>query len=84
VKDDFEILSDGRTVWVNTPSGCIGRFSAKGVDVHKLPEEQMEGGQCLDCTTDPDWDRFKASMLHYYGIEVGDEHRPKDNPWRSA
>ena len=71
-----EVVSDGRAVWVNT-SVCLGRFSRFGVDVHQTAEKQLEGEQqCLDCSTTPDWDRFKASMLTHHGIVVDDKHCP--------
>jgi len=79
---EAEISSDGRTVWVNSPSGmCIGRFSRFGVDVHHDTDEQVAGvGHCLDCAHDlppaEAWDRFKASMLEAHGVTVEDEHRP--------
>ena len=76
----FQILSDDRTVWVNDDHGsAVGRFSATGVDVHVSAEEQMERGQqCLDCVAGEPfkpprrslWERFRASMLFFYGVEV--------------
>jgi len=72
-----EIQTDGKTVWVNTGI-CLGRFSRFGIDVHKAAKEQMKGGsQCLDCYNEPDWERFKASMLRFHGVSIGDEYRPE-------
>jgi len=79
---EHEISSDGRIVWVNSAQGmCIGRFSAKGCDVHKDMEAQMRGGsQCLDCRHDLPFDEmwgwFKAAMLKHYNIVVEDQHKP--------
>ena len=48
---EHEIISDGKTVWVNGADGmCLGRFSDAGVDVHRTSAEQAAGLlQCLDC-----------------------------------
>jgi hypothetical protein len=81
--EQFEITSDGRTVWVCGSNGdCLGRFGFYGIDIHTSTEEQTAGkSQCLECThgkvTPQDWARFKEAMIEHYGIEVGDEHRPK-------
>lgn len=78
----YEIESDGRVVWVNSDSGeCVGRFSAKGVDVHRSIEDQMRGeSQCLDCCHglpfDEMWARFLASMRQFYAVEIDPVHRP--------
>ena len=32
--EDYEIVTDGRTVWVNTGE-LLGRFGPNGIDVHK-------------------------------------------------
>lgn len=73
---DVEIRSDGKTVWVNGPEVCLGRFGPRGVDVHNDAAGQMEGHQCLDCRQEPDWEAFKASMLKYHEVEVSDDYRP--------
>jgi hypothetical protein len=66
-----QILSDGNTVTISSPDGCLGRFSVIGA-----------GNQQTDCLnrmglTMEDWDFFRADMLHFHGVFVGDEHRPK-------
>lgn len=77
-----EIISDGRTVWVNDHTGfCTGRFSKFGIDVHKSLAAQIEGqSQCLACThtrpTMADWVRFQKLMREHYGIVVEAKHRP--------
>lgn len=75
-----EINSDGRTVWINTDC-CLGRFSRRGIDIHKSLAQQVAGtGECLYCTheepTAKDWITFQEKMKELHGIEVGDEHRP--------
>ncbi len=77
-----EILSDGRTVWVNGQDGCcLARFSYMGIDIHKDARGQMEEDkQCLDCkhgpTTLEDWECFKKALWQYYQVRVCDDHRP--------
>lgn len=79
----FEIDSDGRTVWVNSAMGvCVGRFSRFGIDIHRDFTAQVAGEpECLDCThekpTLAEWERFKSGMMEHYGVVVGDEHRPE-------
>lgn len=77
-----EIMSDGKTVWVNGADGCcLGRFSWAGIDVHKDAEGQQESGQCLDCkagpTTYEDWLRFKDGMLQHYNVKIAKKHIPQ-------
>ncbi len=76
-----EVVSDGRTVWINSAEGCcLGRFSRFGIDVHKDAVGQVEGDPCLDCAPGlPDasgWERFRRGMLEHHGVAVEDRHRP--------
>lgn len=70
-----EVISDGRTVWINGPEGAIGRFGRMGTDVH-YPDTTG----CLYCTHGPqdegDWWMFQTAMVLRHGVVVGDEHRP--------
>lgn len=79
-KMDYEILSDGNTVWINSPA-AIGRFGRFGIDIHRSLGEQSEKGECLHCThgqTDnSSWKEFVVKMQEHYGITVGEEHKPK-------
>jgi len=77
-----EIISDGKTVWVNGAEGLLGRFGRGGIDVHRPAVEQAETGrECLHCThtapTAADWDVFVLKMKEHHGIEVGNAYRPK-------
>ena len=78
----YEVLSDGRTVWVNAPTGeAVARFSWMGIDVHRRLEDQRIKGQCLDCRPGPlgksDWGIFKTLMLQHYQLTVPDRHCPR-------
>jgi hypothetical protein len=78
IQDGNQIISDGRTVWVNGADGCcLARFSKFGIDIHKDVEGQTGGEVCLDCGTVPDWDRFVLGCLGFHGIIVEDRHRPR-------
>lgn len=76
-----EILSDntGR-VWVNGPNGAaVARYSPRaGRDVHQPLDVQREsGGECLDCSPDPDFKTFAASVLQHYGVKLPKKHYPR-------
>ena len=79
---DYDVVSDGLTVWVNAASGeCLGRFGKFGIDVHKKVEDQRDGAsECLFCTHGPttlaDWEAFRVSMALHHRVQVGDTHRP--------
>lgn len=74
---DPEILWDGNTVWVNGDGGLLGRFSRRGIDVHRTATEQMSTGiQCLDCSSIPDWRAFCSSMRKHHQVDVPGEARP--------
>lgn len=74
---DYEITSDGRTVWINGPLSLLGRFSRFGVDVHAEMKADGTGGECVGCKTGtPDWALFKKKMREVHDIEVGDVHKP--------
>lgn len=74
-RPDVEISSDGATVWVNGPDGAIGRFGARGIDVHTV-----DTSGCLYCTHEltgrSDWDVFAVKMREHHGVDVDDEHMP--------
>ncbi len=77
-----EILSDGRTCWVNGRDGCcLGRYihskQMVHMDVHRDAQGQARGGsQCLDCAEGATWATFKDAMLRHHGILVPDQHKP--------
>jgi hypothetical protein len=79
----YEIATDGKTVWVNTANGCIGRFGLQGVDIHHEPLKQMERGssECLFCTHGPvsraDWELFVAKMLELHKVTVPQRYMPR-------
>ena len=81
-----QIISNGKTVWVNGPDGCcVGRFDkVAGIDVHYPADYQMRTGrECRACShagpggaTITDWNFFVDSMLEYYKVEVSSDHCP--------
>jgi hypothetical protein len=79
---EFQIITDGRTIWVNAPTGeCVGRFSKFGIDAHTTVEEQLNGAsQCLHCThIKPDmnaWNEFVDDMKRFYHVDIEDSYLP--------
>ena len=82
-EDQVEILSDGRSVWVNGPKGeCLARFGRYGIDVHNSLDAQLEGeGECLQCSHEPttraDWDAFVKAVATHHGVTISEEHTPR-------
>jgi hypothetical protein len=77
IAPQHQIETDGKTIWINGPDVCLGRFSRTGVDVHGNAEEQMEMGiACKDCSSTPDWKQFVDSMMEHHGISVASKYRP--------
>jgi hypothetical protein len=79
---DYQIITDGITVWVNGTGVNLGRFAPLGVDVHNpLSEQQASGLQCLYCTHErtqkEDFALFQAKILEHHGIKVSDKFLPK-------
>lgn len=74
----IDITSDGRTVWVNLPSGCIGRFGPDSAEVHAPQDEDGPNlGWFIGApTTLADWRRFQAALQAHYDTEVVDEWMP--------
>lgn len=82
VVSGYQVLSDGRTCWVNAPTGeSVARFSVNGIDIHRLASQQRTLGACLDCKPGPlgedGWLLFKLSMRQHYSLEVHDRHKPR-------
>jgi hypothetical protein len=81
---DYEITTDGTTVWVNK-AWMVGRFGRFGVDIHRDINQQATKGECLLCThtTPPaqtgaeDWELFVTKMKELHGIDVPEEYRPE-------
>lgn len=77
---DYEVVSDGKSVWVNVPGGNLARFGLGGIDIHQEPMRQAAGAECLFCThevTDrADWETFVKKMRELHGIGITDYHRP--------
>lgn len=82
---DYQVISGGRTVWVNERTGgAVARLSSFGnmemVDVHRPLQQQCAEGECLDCRHDlsgvPAWDYFVRSVLMHFGL-ITETHRPR-------
>lgn len=78
------VETDGRTVWVNCgkTGGCLARFGAGGIDVHRAVLRQSgPKGACLVCThTRPtylEWINFQALVRKHYRVTVPDRYLPE-------
>lgn len=68
--DDTEVSTDGRTVWVNTPRGCIGGFCSSGYEIWaEVTGDLIDSGG-------PDWETWNEMLQIYYGVTVPEELRP--------
>ncbi len=73
VSKTYEISTDGRTVWVNGPEGCVARFSKRGMEV---PAPECAGGQLSRASgTLQDWKYFQEA-LQRMGIKIDDSFQP--------
>lgn len=85
--EGFQVIWDGKTVWINDPSGVSrARYSgfARAIDVHTDFETQMGGTSCLDCGRG-DWDTFVRSVREHLGIVVPAQAKPTVRPmWGPA
>lgn len=80
---EYDITTDGITVWVNGPYSLLGRFGKMGVDIHHAHEPglwPMPASECLFCThaqtTRQDWGLFVEKMLQLHGVKVPDKYLP--------
>ena len=77
---DYEIASDGRTVWLNRLTidpRCVGRFHRFGFDV--LESVAPLSPVPIDLrarTRSGDWRRFQRLMQRHYAVTISDDHRP--------
>jgi hypothetical protein len=70
---DYEIVSNGRHVWVNDEGRCVARFTTIG-------QEIMGRTVCLHGTDGPNaehWSDFVTLVYDSYFIVVEDKHRPQ-------
>lgn len=74
---NFEVLSDGRTVWVNAPN-CIARMSRQLAEVAGSDDPTDVYREWVDDGALPQlaWLTFKARIKLVYGLEIDDRHRP--------
>lgn len=78
-RSDFEIATDGRTVWVNAPN-CVGRFckfSAEVVDPDSLhPSNLLTASGESGRTGITEWRWFVDEIARLHGIAVPEDKRP--------
>ena len=74
--DDYEVVSDGTKVWVNSKKGCVARFcrlssELPNMETHDWIYHLDHKGNFLDA-----WIKFKERVFSYYHIIINDRHRP--------
>jgi hypothetical protein len=62
---DYQIISDGRTVWINDMERCIGRLCKFSGELF-LTNTRIKG----------DFDLFVSEVKQRYGIIIKEHHRP--------
>ena len=66
--EDYEVSTDGRTVWVNAPI-CIGRFCPSSGEV-------MHNSRTVYYIIPANWDRWVARMQEVHGVYIDDSSIP--------
>lgn len=69
----FEVSSDGRTVWVNREM-CVARLCPVSIEYFEVPDGSP---YMVRSPGEKDWHQFQADIERMFGVQVGDEHRPK-------
>lgn len=74
-----EITTDGKTVWVNSEHGCIGRFTNRLAEVMQNPNsEKFSTYQSeIGMSGDKNWEWFQKTMLDKHNVTVPDELKPE-------
>lgn len=85
----FEVSTDGTTVWVNGSMGCLARFGRHAMEIAAptVPfEDVTEAYYSTRWDTSRgapgtfskrDWQEFKKKVLDFHGFEIADEHMPQ-------
>jgi hypothetical protein len=76
-----EILTDGRTVWVNGLDGaCLGRFSKNGYEIMNAGTPPPKSSHYLLAEAGPtdldDWEVFCVCMMGHHNIDVPFDYAP--------
>lgn len=75
----YELIADGRTVWVNSGiSGMsIGRYRNGGIiDIHKAEASDWSCLFCKPWEGPDDWILFQHKMKELHGVDIPDNMRP--------
>ena len=70
---EYEIVSNGRIVWINDSERCIARFTPNGLEFfdRMLARYPVEGPNAED------WSSFLSLLQEKFLLTVGDQHRPE-------
>jgi len=69
--DEYQVLDDKNTVWVNDKVQCVARFSRRNM-------EFINNGVTSVAVSKPStaWIEFKSIVKNTFGVVVDDSHRP--------
>lgn len=79
---NYEVSSDGETVWVNGIVGCVARFGPTGYDwnngdtVGAAKGSETFGFSTRRQTNTKDWKSFVGMVEEMFEIALSDSHRP--------
>lgn len=65
---EIEVTHNHVTLWVNSPVGCLARFSGKGFEV--LPKKGLTPLAQRAGHTPNDWADFRALVRHHHGLDL--------------
>jgi hypothetical protein len=72
----ISVSSNGRTVWVNSPTDALARFcplSQEYFDKGAVTTIVHPGGE----STEEYWELFCRRVRECYGVAIEEKHRPK-------
>jgi hypothetical protein len=70
-----EVSSDGRTIWVNGPEGCLARFCPVSQEFMSPPDFSAFKHP-NDNPTAEHWQRFVDKVRSAFDLAIDDKHRP--------
>lgn len=75
---DYEIQTDDQTVWVNGPSGCVGRFQRSDSGLEFYSNSGMVDIKSTRDNLDVNWKQFCHDIKQLSAIEVPNDFKPEE------
>jgi len=76
---DYAVSTDGTTVWVNGPKGCVARYNTKGQAVFRARED-LVFGKSFKVNETPTWQTFCNLVQRECDFDVPASFEPKVSP----